>query len=133
MVSFTSSSELGQVPMESFPPSRPHCMSVLASCRPWLWAGGAASQLQSVWPFSPAMGRGKSLAQPVVPKHGQGSDVDVSALSPEPQGLVRQPGWEGGKGRRSWEGNDLNPGGQGQWGVFLACSNMMLLEKFSGL
>ena len=64
---------------------------------------------------------------------GSQGDVDVSALSPEPQGLVRQPGWEGGKGRRSWEGNDLIPGGQGQWGVFLACSNMMLLEKFSGL
>ena len=78
------------------------------------------------------MGRGKSLAQPVVPKPGQGSDVDVSPLSPEPQGLVRQPGWEGRKGRRSWEGN-LIPGGQGHRGVFLACSNMMSLEKLLGL
>ena len=86
--------------MESFPQPQPHCTSVLASFRPWPWAGRAASQLQSSWPFSPAMGRGKSLAQPVVPKPGQGSDVDVSPLSPEPQGVVRQPGWEGRKGRR---------------------------------
>ena len=118
--------------MESFPQPQPHCRSVLASCRPWPWAGGAASQLQSAWPFSTAMGRGKSLAQPVVPKPGQGSDVDLSPLSPEPQGLVRQPGWQGRNGRRFWEGN-LIPGGQGQWGVFLACSNMMSLVKFLGL
>ena len=47
--------------------------------------------------------------------------------------------WSGGqdgkeeRGRRSWEIYDVIPGGQGQWGVFLACSNMMSLEKFSGL
>ena len=47
--------------------------------------------------------------------------------------------WSGGQdgkekgGRSSWEGNDLISGGRGQWGVFLACSNMMSLEKVLGL
>ena len=46
----------------------------------------------SAWPLSPAMGRDKSLAQPVVPEPGHGNDADVSPLSPEPQGRVRRPG-----------------------------------------